>query len=61
MTQVYGVSRYGVFNQIKGQLEDTDCPPEKIHEVATYLTKKTFRSLASVFKTGKEIQVTQRE
>ena len=58
MTTVYGVTKYGARQQIRGQLEDIgDFPQKHVWSSMAYLTDKTFFSLQKMFTSTKQIQV----
>ena len=58
MTTVYGVTKYGARQQIRGQLESIeDFPQKHTWEASFYLTDKTFKCLQQMFTSTKAIQV----
>jgi len=57
MTTVYGVTKYGARQQIRGQLEGIeDFPQKHTWEASFYLTDKTFKCLQQMFTSTKDIQ-----
>lgn len=56
MTYVYGVTRYGVKNQITKQLKTKDLTSEDISRGSFYLMNKTFKAIQQMFTTTKLIQ-----
>lgn len=57
MTTVYGVTAYGARLQIEKQLKNNDdFPKDLVKHASIYLTKKTFESLGTMFKSAREIQ-----
>ncbi|XP_053210722.1 DNA-directed RNA polymerase, mitochondrial-like [Panonychus citri] len=57
MTFVYGVTVYGAKHQIHKQLKEIkDFPEDLIWKASIYLTKKTFKSIATMFEATQEIQ-----
>ncbi|XP_015791535.1 DNA-directed RNA polymerase, mitochondrial [Tetranychus urticae] len=57
MTFVYGVTAFGAKHQIHKQLKEIDDFPEDLRwKASIYLTKKTFKSIATMFEATQEIQ-----
>lgn len=57
MTYVYGVTVYGAKLQIHKQLKEfEDLPPSAIWSCSLYLTRKTFKSIATMFEATQNIQ-----
>lgn len=57
MTTVYGVTKYGARQQIRGQLEGIeDFPQKHTWDASFYLTDKTFKCLQQMFTSTKDIQ-----